>query len=129
MFRTNIIGRRGFTLIEVMVALAIVSIALLAAMRAAGLTSSQAADLRSRVLADWIAQNIVAEQRARGDWLSLGSLAGAAKQGGYDFNWHEQVSATPHASFRRIDVEVSSSQEPARVLARLTGFLVQPPQR
>ncbi|MNC92357.1 putative type II secretion system protein I precursor [compost metagenome] len=61
-------GRQaGFTLIEVLVALAIVSIALLAALRAAGQGTTHAGDLRARLLAGWVAENRLAEHRARGD--------------------------------------------------------------
>ena len=59
-------GRRdGFTLVEVLVALAIISIALLAALRVAGGGTNSVGELRGRLLAGWVAQNLLAEQRAR----------------------------------------------------------------
>jgi general secretion pathway protein I len=118
---------KGFTLVEVLVALAIVSIALLAALRAAGQGTNAAADLRLRLLAGWVAENRLAEHRARGDWLALGIGRGTQRQAGVDFAWREEVIATPNAAFRRVDVFVSAPAEPARALARLTGFVVQPP--
>ena len=65
-------SERAFTLIEVMVALAIVSVALLAALRAAGQGTSNLGDLRTRLLAGWVAENVMAEHRARGDWPEIG---------------------------------------------------------
>lgn len=117
----------GFTLVEVLVALAIVSIALLAALRAAGQGSGAAAELRQRTLALWVAENRLAEHRARGDWLALGIARGTEAQAGMDFAWREEVIATPNPAFRRIDVFVAAPAEPARTLARLTGFVVLPP--
>jgi general secretion pathway protein I len=118
---------QGFTLVEVLVALAIVSIALLAALRAAGQGTNAVGELRLRTFAGWIAENRLAEHRARGDWLPLGIGRGTQSQGGVDFAWREEVIATPNAAFRRVDVFVSAPAEESRALAHLTGFVVQPP--
>ena len=118
---------RGFTLVEVLVALAIVSIALMAALRAAGQGTAAVGELRSRLLAGWVAENRLAEHRARGDWVALGIGRGTQQQGGVEFVWREEVIATPNPAFRRVDVFVSVPGEEPRALARLTGFVVQPP--
>ena len=119
--------RAGFTLIEVLVALAIVSIALLASLRAAGQGTNNFGELRSRLLAGWVAENLLAEQRARGDWLPLGMQRGRGQQGGLEFAWREEVVATPNPAFRRVDVFVFTAADESRALARVTGFLVQAP--
>ena len=118
---------RGFTLVEVLVALAIVSIALMAALRAAGQATSASGELRLRLFAGWVAENRLAEHRARGDWLPPGIARGTQSQGGIEFAWREEVIATPNPAFRRVDVFVSVPGEEPRALARLTGFVVQPP--
>ena len=118
----------GFTLIEVLVALAIVSIALLAALRVAGQGTATASELRSRMLAGWVAENVLAEHQARGDWLPLGIQNGAEREGGIDFIWRQEVIATPNPAFRRVDVVVSAAHEETRALARLTGFMAYPPR-
>ena len=117
----------GFTLIEVLVALAIVSIALLAAMRAAGQGTSNVDALRARLLAGWVAENVLAEQRARGDWPSPGLQRGSQRQGGIEFSWREEVLATPNARFRRVDIRVFAAPGEAHQLSHLTGFVVDPP--
>lgn len=119
--------RDGFTLVEVLVALAIISIALLAALRVAGGSTSSVGELRARLLAGWVAEDLLAEQRARGDWPSLGILRGTQRQGGVDFVWREEVIATPNAAFRRVDTRVFATSEEAHALAHLTGFVVRPP--
>jgi general secretion pathway protein I len=118
---------RGFTLVEVLVALAILSIALLAALRAAGQSTNAVGELRLRMFAGWVAENRLAEHRARGDWLPLGIGRGTQSEGGVELAWREEVIATPDSTFRRIDVFVSAPAEQSRTLARLTGFVVQPP--
>ncbi len=118
----------GFTLIEVLVALAIVSIALLAAMRAASMGTSSVDDLRARLLAGWVAENLLAEQHARGDWLPLGIQHGKEREGGALFAWREEVIGTPNSAFRRVDVYVYAAPAESSVLAHLTGFVVNPPR-
>jgi general secretion pathway protein I len=121
-------GRRsGFTLIEVLVALAIVSIALLSALRAAGQGTNNVGELRARLLAGWVAENLLAEHRARRDWLPLGIQRGTEREGGLDLAWREEVIATPNAAFRRVDVRVFASAEESHSLAHLAGFLVYSP--
>jgi general secretion pathway protein I len=118
----------GFTLVEVLVALAIVAIALMAALRAAGQGTNAVGELRQRLFAGWVAENRLAEHRARGDWLPLGIGRGTQSQGGIDFAWREEVIATPNSAFRRVDVFVSVPAEESRSLAHLTGFVVLPPK-
>ena len=130
MRRVEVRCRRGFTLVEVLVALAIISVALLAALRAAGQATNAVDELRLRLFAGWVAENRLAEHRARGDWLALGIGRGSQSQGGVDFAWREEVIATPNPAFRRVDVLVSAPATPsgeARALARRTGFVVRPP--
>ena len=118
----------GFTLLEVLVAVAIIAVALLASLRAAGLGSGNAEELRLRLLGGWVAENLLAEHRARGDWLPLGMHNGATRQGGIDFAWREEVSSTPNAGMRRLDIVVFAAHEP-RTIARLSGMLARPPSR
>lgn len=117
----------GFTLLEVLVAVAIIAIALLAALRAAGIATTSLQELRGRQLAAWVADNRLAEHRARGAWLPLGITQGQEEQGGIGFDWREEVASTPNPTFRRVDIFVHDSQSPERRLAHVTGFVVNPP--
>lgn len=117
----------GFTLIEVLVALAIVAVALAATLRAAGQSTANVGEMRSRLLAGWVAENLLAEHRARGDWLPLGIQRGQEREGSIDFVWRKEVITTPHPAFRRIDVFVFVAPEESRALAHYTAFLVHTP--
>ena len=120
--------RAGFTLVEVLVALAIIAIALMSALRAAGQGTNNVGELRSRLLAGWVAENLLAEHQARRDWLPLGIQRGTGRQGGLDFAWREEVIATPNPSFRRVDVRVFATAEESHSLAHLAGFVVYSPR-
>lgn len=121
------VSTAGFTLFEVLVALAIIAVALLAGMRAAGQGTNNVSELRAHLLANWVAQSVLAEQRARGDWPSTGVLHGKMRQGGMDFGWREEIIGTPNRAFRRVDIFVFLDPDESRPLARMTGFLVSPP--
>ncbi len=119
-------ARAGFTLIEVLVALAIISVALMAALRAAGQGALNASELRAHLLAGWVAQNRIEEHRARGDWLDMGIRRGTEVEGGVQFGWREEVAPMPNPSFRRVDVFVFAPSEESRSLAHLAGFVTLP---
>lgn len=116
----------GFTLIEVLVALAILAVALGAAMRVAGMAATTTGELKQRTLALWVAQNRLAEQRLRGmrgEWPPLGQSEGEATQAGLAFRWQEDIDATPHGDFRRIRIRVFAGDGADRALADLAGYL------
>ena len=106
------------------------------ALRAAGQGTNNVGELRSRLLAGWVAENLLAEHRARGDWLPLGIHRGTTREGGLEFAWREEVIATPNAAFRRIDVRVFARRRgiafagaPRRVLRVFAGAAPMKPAR
>ncbi len=111
----------GFTLIEVLVALAIFAVALAASVRAASISTDGALEVRERMLATWVAQNHLAELSAVGAFPEVGGRGGEAEQGGIRFKWEETVSGTPNQSFRRVEIRVSTSRKPDYIVARLVG--------
>lgn len=123
------IKQQGFTLLETLVALAILAIAMGAIMRATGAGTNHAEIMRSHLVAGWVAQNRLALHAARGDWLPVSIQQGEETQAGMRLLWQENISATPNPSFRRIEVSVSSPDDPEYSLRRLSGFLVQVPRR
>lgn len=115
--------QRGFTLLESLVALAILAIALAAALRASAGSTDHVEAMRTRLLADWVAQDRLALHKARGDYPDAGSQDGEETQAGMRLLWHEEVSGTPNPAFRRVEITVSSPDDPKHVLRKLVGFL------
>jgi general secretion pathway protein I len=118
----------GFTLLESLVALAILAIALAAVLRATSASTNHVDALRVRLLADWVAQNRLALHAGRGDWLPIGTGQGEETQAGIQFVWDEKISSTPNPAFRRIEVNVAISAAPQDSLRHLSGYLVQFPR-
>lgn len=100
---------RGFTLIEVLVALTILAVALTAAMRAMGSMIDAGASLQQRMLAGWSADNQLAMLRLGKVWPDPGTRGGACPQGGLDFYCELTISSTPNPAFRRVEVAVYPS--------------------
>ncbi|MBU6484166.1 MAG: type II secretion system minor pseudopilin GspI [Betaproteobacteria bacterium] len=114
---------RGFTLIEVLVALAVVAVALAAGMRALAQSADAAATLKLRTLALWVAQNRLAQAQLQSPWPAPGTTAGGEVQASVTLAWRETVSATPNPAFRRIEIVVTQPDVPEYALARLAGYL------
>ena len=118
--------KSGFTLVEVLVALAILAIALAAAARAANVAIDSARETRLRTLATWIAQNRVAELTATNVFPATGTISGRGSMAGIDFEWQQLTSATPNAAFRKIELKVLRPAQ-TQSLITMNAYLVRPP--
>jgi general secretion pathway protein I len=118
---------RGFTLVEVLVALTIVAIALMASLRATGSLSTSAYELRQRTLAQWSAENRLAQIRVQNEWPTVGQRSYDCSQAEVRMVCDEQVFATPNPQFRRVEVSVFTAEGERLRLSRLVGFATNLP--
>lgn len=125
-FARAVRGGSGFTLIEVLVALTIVSVALMASLRAAGTLATGSVELRARTMAQWSAENRLAQMRIQAEWPAIGRRVFDCSQGRVALNCSEDVFPTPNAAFRRVEVSVSAEGGDRR-LVRLVGFVTNMP--
>ena len=107
---------------EVLVALTIVAVALIASLRAVGSMATSAYDLRQRTLAQWSAENRLSQMRVQSDWPPVGQNRQDCPQAGVALVCQEEVFATPNPFFRRVEIAVYEAGG-RRPLARLTGFV------
>lgn len=115
---------RGFTLVEVVVALAIVAIGMLAVFKTIGDTTHNVSNLRDRSFATWIADNRITEIRVSGEMPSVEETAGEVEFAGRSWHWVTKVSQTQVKGLRRIDVSVRRDEDPENAsLVSLTGFV------
>lgn len=114
---------RGFTLLEVMVALAIVSIGLIAAFNGVIQMVHSTTALRERAFADWIAMNQLAEIRVGGEFPEVGRFDGDVEFAGRDWRWEAEVQETGVDGLRRLDIAVAYIESPEQPVTLLTGFV------
>lgn len=113
---------RGFTLVEVLVALGIVAIALMAGIQATSALTSNAMRQTDVVLAQLCAENEQVKIRLARQMPGLGTTSVACEQAGRSFTSLVTVQATPNPNFRRIDVQVLSDEQPVLQLSSVVGM-------
>lgn len=118
---------RGFTLVEVMVALAIVAIALPALLMALYQQIDDTAYLRDKTLAYMVAENKLAEIRlviGSTRNLSAGKDSGLASMADRDWYWWVETKTTEVENFFRVDITVSlDEQQQEQPLYTLSAFM------
>jgi general secretion pathway protein I len=112
---------RGFTLLEVLIALAVVGVAVLALSRSGGQAPRHYHDLRQTTEALWVGENVLAALRIETDFPPTGVRSGRERMGRVDWRWQATVSATPDPDIRRADVVVFAERLDAPA-ATHTGF-------
>ncbi|WP_414600490.1 type II secretion system minor pseudopilin GspI [Burkholderia pseudomallei] len=117
---------RGFTMIEVLVALAIIALA--ASIRAVGSMATGASDLHARLLAGWSADNALAQLRLAHAWPDIGMQTFDCSQGNVALTCTQRVSSTPNPVFRRVEIAVSMNGR-AGVLAQMVTVVANETSR
>jgi general secretion pathway protein I len=113
----------GFSLIEVLAALVVVSLGMLGVIEAVSQTASNTAYLRDKTLAHWVAMNRLTEMRLDGQAPRVAKSSDEIEMAGRRWRWTTTVTQTPVQSMRRIDVSVRLADgDEASSLASVTGF-------
>ena len=115
----------GFTLIEVMVALVIVSLALAGVAASMGQMIDTANTMRDRTFASWIAQNKITEMRIAGVIPEVGESSGDVDYANTSWDWTADVSETGVENLMKVDVAVSYAGSDATIF-KVTGFIGEP---
>ncbi len=113
--------QRGFTLLEVMVALAILALTLGAMIKAGGASAHNVAMLRDRTLASWVASNKVNEALLQREWSEPGSRADTVTLGNREWYWEVRIGKTSDPELRRVEVAVRDRKD-AAPLVELIAF-------
>lgn len=114
---------QGFTLLEILVALAVLSLVALAAVKASGSAVANAVYLRQQTLAHWVAMNKAAELELADEWPAIGSNSGVEVMAETRWPWVAIGQQTPDPDIRRAEISVWAGREEGDPLATLTIYV------
>lgn len=112
----------GFTLIEMLAAVAVLAIAMAAILSGMARHADNAGYLRERTVALWVAHNRLTEIELQPTWPDVGKSDGEIEMAGLKWKWMAEVKKTPDEHLRRIDLRVLSPNRKANA-AQLSAFI------
>ena len=112
----------GFTLAEVLVALAVLAIAMAAILGVVSQSVRTTIALRDRTEAMWLAQDRLTLHQLQRDWPAPDTTSGVVEVRGRQWYWREQVSTSSQADIRRIELDIRAAENKEN-LAHLIGYL------
>jgi general secretion pathway protein I len=124
--RANRAKATGFTLLEVMVALAIVALGMTAVVKTLNTYAVSAQRYEDKTLATWIASNKITELSVDNTWPGVDEYDEELDYANRHWKLHVAVSETEVKNLHRVDVSVSQGNDPDRVEAEVSG-LIEPP--
>lgn len=121
--RTAGVRMCGFTLLEVLAALVIVALGMMAVIQAVSQTASNSAYVRDKTIAHWVAMNQLTETRLQRTPPKVDTTSDEVEMAGRTWRWTMTVSQTPVETMRRIDVSVRPADADEKSsMATITGF-------
>ena len=120
--RSITVSASGFTLIEVLVALAIVAIALLAGLQATTALTNNAMRQSNVLLAHICAENELVRIRLQNQMPDVGEKTSLCEQAGQNLQVVLSVQPTPNPKFRRVDAQINDASMP---VLRLSTVITQ----
>lgn len=126
---------QGFTLLEILVALAVASIGLAGVIKVVGGNAFNAQHLQNRTLSQWVAMNRIAELRVKNEFPSIGKKTGDMEMAGRKWYWQQETKGAPlkipgvdvSKELRLIEINVyADADRKTGVLSSLSTYLSKP---
>jgi general secretion pathway protein I len=116
----------GFTLLEVLVALVIIGLGMMAVFDQLNQMLMTAARLRDKTFANWIAVDRITELQVNGEYPRVGDRSDQIDMARAEWAYTIKISQVPNMELRRVDVTVSFVDTPQDILAEVAGFVAPP---
>ena len=116
---------RGFTLIEIIIALVVISVALGAVISTTGNSVKHAVHIKDKTIALWVAQNVIADISIKKTWLPTGVKKYDEIMAGRQWFIKNNVIQTPDKNMRKMDVSIFTDQKTQNKILTLTAYIVK----
>jgi general secretion pathway protein I len=113
----------GFTLLEVLVALAIIAISLGAVLSTSGSQASSASYLKEKSIAHWVAMNQMTEVQIEKNITETGTREGSTEMAGVEWHWSQTTTKTIYENVFEIELRVYRDKKRENSLTRLAGYV------
>lgn len=122
----NVKHQHGFSLLEVIIAIAVLAFAMTALVEGAGRGAFNANYLKEKTLAHWVALNKIAEYQLQPTWPSVGLQKGTYDMANFDWRWEARVTETEDKNVRRLEMDVRMGPNSKSAMTKVTAFLDNP---
>lgn len=119
--------QQGFTLIEIIVSLLVISVALGAVIATTGNSVKHGSHIKEKTIALWVAQNAIAEISIKNKWPSSGIKSDKSIMAGKHWFIKSDIKQTPDKNIRRMDLSVYSDEKTEDKVVSLTTYILKPP--
>ena len=119
----------GFTLLEILAALAIAAVGMVAISRGLGASIHMASALDNRTIAGWVAANQMTQLHLERAWPAPGETPVTVKMAGRSWYVSQRITTTLDQQLRRVDIKVYLDAGYRKQVGSLFGFLVAPQQK
>ena len=117
---------KGFTLLEVLAALAVISIALVALFSSLSQGTRLTTRVEERMIGNWVASNVMTEIKTESSWPQVGEKNSDVEMAGRVWHVTHDIKETEDENIRRIDVIVSLDNKGSYRVASLFGYFINP---
>ncbi len=116
----------GFTLIEIVVALLVISIALGAVISTTASSVDMADHIRNKTIALWVAKNYLSEMAAEKKWPDTGKTSAGIEMNKHIWMLQSNIIQTANTNMKKVEVRVFFEDKDKQPLLSLTGFINRP---
>jgi general secretion pathway protein I len=109
-FNKSSIQARGFTLLEVLVALTIITITMGGLLQSVSVITRNESDLHTKKLLSWAAQNQLVKIQLAGDSIAAGKTAGESEMSGQKIDWSADIMTTSNPELLKVVVSTQLNQ-------------------